>query len=105
MALRHGKEIRNSQSVVIFGYDFPVDVAERTTFGFGHAFTLRQCGRSLHRQIQNRRRNYAQERAVAQMNPDGTRINNPLSASNWQKIQSNFSTLLLLCYNETNCEE
>jgi len=39
MTLRYGKEIRNSQSVVVFGYDFPVNVAERTTFGFGNAFT------------------------------------------------------------------
>ena len=74
MALRYGKEIRYSESVLVFGYDFPVNAAERTTFGFGHAFTLRQCGRSLHRQIQNRRRNYAQERAVA-------REINPLTAS------------------------
>ena len=82
MALRYGKEIRYSESVLVFGYDFPVNAAERATFGFGHAFTLRQCGRSLHRQIQNRRRNYAQERAVAQTNPGDTRIINPRSASN-----------------------
>src|SRR5262245_10906548 len=73
MAFRHGKKIRNSQSVVIFGYDFPVNVAERTTFGFAHAFTLT----SMHRRVQNRRRNYARERAVAQTNPDDTRILNP----------------------------
>ena len=44
MAPRNGKEIRYSESVLVFGYDFPVNAAERTTFGFGHAFTLRQCG-------------------------------------------------------------
>src|SRR5215475_3766007 len=47
--------------------------------------------------FQNRRRNYAQERAVAQMHPDDTRISNPRSASNRQKTQSNFFTLPLLC--------
>jgi hypothetical protein len=49
----------------------------------------------------NSRRNYAQERAVAQMNPDGTRILNPHSAPNRKKSQSNFLALPLLCHNET----
>ena len=93
MALRYGKEIRYSESVLVFGYDFPVNAAERTTFGFGHAFTLRQCGRSLHRQIQNRRRNYAQEKAVEQMNPGDTRILNPCSASKHKRTRKIFSIL------------
>jgi hypothetical protein len=49
----------------------------------------------------NSRRNYAQDRALAQMNPDDTRIANPHSASKRTRAQENFSTLPLLCHNET----
>src|SRR5215813_12669611 len=41
---------------------------------------------------------------AVQSNPGDTRICNPRSASNCERIQENFSTLPLLCYNKTSTE-